>query len=68
VESLIQCNRNHDRKRDDYKEVIELCVIYLGGDLQKSVSFKRPGAIHKARWMVKLLYSIQLCLVEEQIN
>jgi len=68
VESLIQCNTYHDLKRDDYKEVIELCVIFLCGDLQKYVSFKRPGAIHKARWMAKLLYSIKLCLFEEQIN
>jgi hypothetical protein len=32
------------------------------------VNFRRPGALHKARWMAKLLYSIEMCLLEHQIQ
>lgn len=54
-----------DIKRDDYLEFIELCMVFLGA--QKSLTFKRPGAIHKARWMAKLLYSIKIALLENHI-
>jgi hypothetical protein len=56
-------------QRDDYLEFIELCVLFLNGDTAgQVVKFKRPGALHKARWMSKLLYSIKICLFEEQIK
>ncbi len=32
------------------------------------VIFKRPGALHKARWMAKLIYLIKICLFEQQIK
>ena len=55
-------------RRDDYKEFTELCHAFLvGEDEDKQVIFKRPGAIHNARWMAKLLYSIKICLIEKQI-
>lgn len=56
-------------RRDDYLEFIELCVFFLNGDtVGQDVQFKQPGALHKARWMAKLLYSIKICLFEEQIK
>jgi len=56
-------------QRDDYLEFIQLCVLFLNGDTAgKTLKFKRPGALHKARWMAKLLYSIKICLFEEQIK
>jgi len=56
-------------RRDDYLEFIELCVLFLKGDtVGQDVKFKRPGALHKARWMAKLLYSIKICLLEQQIK
>ena len=56
-------------RRDDYKEFIELCTVFLNGKLAECrVIFKRPGALHKARWMAKLIYSIKICLFEHQIQ
>lgn len=57
-------------QRDDYKEFIELCIMHLEGPSSDkgTFSFKRPGALHKARWMAKLLYSIKICLLEKQIR
>lgn len=56
-------------RRDDYKEFIELCMVFLDGEVaERRVTFKRPGALHKARWMAKLIYSIKICLFEQQIK
>lgn len=58
-----------DYRRDDYLEFVELCTVFL--DCEKeghTFTFKRPGALHKARWMAKLIYSIKICLFEEQIH
>jgi hypothetical protein len=56
-----------DLKRDDYKEFLQLCVVYLDPD-SPATTFKSPGALHKARWMAKLLYSIKLVLFQQQIS
>jgi len=43
-------------RRDDYREFAELCTLFLVGvEGEKTVTLKRPGALHKARWMAKLL-------------
>ena len=58
-------------QRDDYLEFIQLCRVFLDNDdhvMEQPLIFKRPGALHKARWMFKLLYSIKICLFEEQIK
>ena len=34
--------------RDDYRELLELCVAYVNTDYD-NVKFRRPGAVHKAR-------------------
>jgi len=55
-------------RRDDYLEFIELCMVFLDGvEEGKVIIFKRPGALHKARWMAKLLYSIKISLREQHI-
>jgi hypothetical protein len=56
-------------RRDDYREFVELCMVFLNDDTPgQPFTFKRPGALHKARWMAKLLYSIKICLFEKQIQ
>lgn len=56
-------------RRDDYKEFIELCLVFLDGEVpERRATFKRPGALHKARWMAKLIYAIKICLFETQIQ
>ena len=57
--------RTVEYRRDDYREFAQLCVIYLNAD-SPPVQLKRPGAMHKARWMSKLLYAIKICLSEQQ--
>ncbi len=32
----------------------------------QAVKLNRPGALHKARWMAKLLNTIKICLLEQK--
>lgn len=52
--------------RDDYRELIELCVIFLGGDTEKKLKLRPPGAMHQARWMARAIYSLKICLLQSQ--
>ena len=62
------CHTEQSLRRDDYLEFVDLCTVFLDGEVaEHQITFKRPGALHKARWMAKLLYSIKLCLFEKQI-
>lgn len=53
--------------RDDYKELMELCLIVLGHPLTNYV-FKAPGATHHARWMSKIIYSFKIFLFRDQFS
>ena len=52
--------------RDDYRELVELCVIFLGGDTEEKLKLTPPGAMHQARWMVRTIYSLKICLLQSQ--
>lgn len=53
--------------RGDYKELVELTLVYLG-ETSGFKGFRRPGALHKARWMSKILYSIKIVLLNKKIE
>ncbi|KAK6179247.1 hypothetical protein SNE40_011651 [Patella caerulea] len=52
---------------DDYLEFINLSCAYLNGD-NDGFGFRRPGAMHKDRWMSKLIYCLKVCLKQTQID
>ena len=60
-------NAKHEFLREDYKELLLLAVAYVDKGTEH-VSFRRPGALHKARWMSKLIYTFKLVLLESQID
>lgn len=53
---------SNDHPRDDYKELLELTVLFLGEALQRGVKFMKPGAMHRARFMARLIYGIKIFL------
>lgn len=53
--------------RDDYKELVELVVVWLGGHVD-NFTFKYPGADHHARWMSKAIYFLKLALLKSQFE
>jgi hypothetical protein len=57
-----------NQPRDDYKELIELTIISLGGVPQRGVHFMAPGALHRARWMAKIIYSRKIHLFRKQFK
>jgi len=52
--------------RDDYRELIELSVIFLNGDPDRKLNIRPPGAMHQARWMARAIYSLKICLLSSQ--
>ena len=46
--------------RDDYKELLELVLIFTG--YMKNPTFKIPRAMHRARWMSKAIYVLEIYL------
>ena len=62
--SLLHNQQLLDNVRDDYRELLDLSIVYLAGSVKtvSGFSFKQPGALYKARWMSKLLYAIKLVL------
>ena len=54
--------------RDDYREFLELSIIYLGQVPARGIHFQSPGAMHRARWLAKVLYSIKIWLFRDQFR
>ena len=51
--------------RDDYKELLELCQIFLGTMDVEKVKFYKPGAFHHARWMSKAIYTLKIYIFRD---
>ena len=41
--------------RDDYCELLELAIIFLGGTRPRGIRLRYSDAIHRARWMVRAI-------------
>lgn len=58
--------------RHDYREFLELSLLFLGEPLplsgRRKTIFRPPGAVHHARWMAKAIYSLKMFMFREQIN
>ncbi|XP_050520208.1 uncharacterized protein LOC126893767 [Daktulosphaira vitifoliae] len=54
--------------REDYRELIDLAIIFLGGIPPGGIQFKKPGAYHMARWMAKAIYALKIYLFRTEFN
>ncbi|GBP33326.1 hypothetical protein EVAR_30915_1 [Eumeta japonica] len=66
--SFAQDQLNRYQPRDDYKELLNLTIIYLGGIPEKGVSFRMPAGLHRARWMAKAIYCLKIFLFLHQFK
>lgn len=57
-----------DILRCDYRELVELCVLFLNADSEKKYKIGPPGAMHHARWMAKSIYSLKMFLLRSQLD
>lgn len=68
ISQFLQHELKNRHPRDDYKEFIHLCLIYLGQLPSDKISFRIPGAIHHARWMAKAIYCLKIYLFRDQFT
>ena len=65
ITAFIKKSLNSKWPRDDYRELLELSLIFLGGIPTKDVKFRKVGAIHHARFMAKAIYSLKIYMFRE---
>ncbi|CAH1102939.1 unnamed protein product [Psylliodes chrysocephalus] len=54
--------------RNDYKELLDLSLIFLDGLPEGTASFKCPGLMHHTRWMAKAIYSLKIFMFRDQFS
>ncbi|ESN95853.1 hypothetical protein HELRODRAFT_179046 [Helobdella robusta] len=52
--------------RCDYRELLELLLILLGETPPRGARVLQPGALHRARWMARLIYAFKLYMYRHQ--
>ena len=47
-----------------------LIICFLGGCLPDNITFqmRAPGAVHHARWMQKIIYTLKIAMLHEQLT
>ena len=74
-ENEIQVNMNYlfnalknEKLKHDYRELVELCIIFIGKKSDSKFTIRPPGALHHARWMAKAIYSFKMFLFRHQLT
>ena len=65
ISTLKEAQKKGAYLRSDYKELIYLVYFYLG-EIDK-YEIHKPGATHRARWLMKLLHSIKIVILENNL-
>lgn len=63
---LKQLTQRHPR--GDYVELLELVLLFLGGDTRKGIKFRRAGSISRARWMARAIYVLKMWLLYDHFD
>ncbi|XP_063547373.1 uncharacterized protein LOC134754858 [Cydia strobilella] len=66
--SFAQDQLREYQPRDDYRELLNLTIIYLGGIPDSGVAFRMPAGLHRARWMAKAMYCFKLFMFRHQFK
>lgn len=54
--------------RDDYKEWLQLSIIFSGDENVEDFNIYTPGVFYRAGWMSKLIYSMKIYLFRSQFK
>ena len=69
LEFCKRCLVNGSFPREDYKELVQLTAVWLGGvSAVEGFRFQWPGAFHSARFMAKDLYLLKMDLLSSQLS
>lgn len=68
-EMIIFCKKKLEENivRNDYKELLQLTLIFLGDDTG-DMSFKKPGAMSHARWLSKAIYALKIFMFHSEFK
>lgn len=67
-DAILKASATIKYSREDYSEFAKLVKVFLDDEDEILTSFRRPGAVHKARWMGKVLYVLKLTMLENEIS
>jgi hypothetical protein len=70
-DDLISFFRQHlqdNHPRDDYRELLQLAMLFLGDEQSNGIHINTPGAYHRAHWMAKIIYSLKIYLFRSQFK
>jgi hypothetical protein len=62
-----KCLEENAFPREDYRELVELTVIFLGGFVPRGFHLRKPGAHHTARFMVNAIYVLKMEMMSTTI-
>lgn len=74
IKSIKQCSCQINNQltpfqpRDDYKELLQLHLLFLGGEKAKDFNIRKSRALHRARWIAKLIYFLNIYLFRSQLQ
>ncbi|XP_076298843.1 uncharacterized protein LOC143217957 [Lasioglossum baleicum] len=68
LEFAMQTLKSEKQPVEDYREFIELVIIFLGGKCAENYVFRAPGAFHHARWMAKAIYCLKIYLFRKEFT
>ena len=60
IVTFLKTELSKTQPRNDYREVMELAILFLGSTPPRGVRFRAPGAIHQARWIAKVIYTFKV--------
>lgn len=66
-----QHNAQQSNDRKDYTEFLDLSLIFLGARAyqnQKIIKIRPPGALHRARFMSRVIYCLKMFAFRSQLN
>jgi len=52
--------------RDDYCELLELSIIFLGGIPPQGIRFRYPGGVHRTQWIARAICSLKMWIFHSQ--
>ena len=67
LQTLMRLSQQKTFPREDYKELCDLAIVYLGG-VVPDFRFQYPGALHHARYMAKSIYVLKYALLMDMID
>ncbi len=65
---ILQTDVKVTQPRDDYRELLELAIIFLGSVPPRGIYFAAPGAMHQAQWMAKAIYTFKVWMFRSQFK